>query len=161
MINLSPNPQVAEQQIEAIIFYLTTCGYIDSEFDLSEKAFVRAYLRKVVSARIDARHGNELSPEDRFEAIEREHEHYVEVFQQIDGEVKELFTEAVADGENTNEFVTSRLKLRCFEMFKDLDQDNRAALLEVVDDFIGADGVVHPEEVKFRNELAAPSARVP
>jgi uncharacterized tellurite resistance protein B-like protein len=155
MINLSPNPQVAEQQIEAIIFYLTTCGYIDSEFDLSEKAFVRAYLRKVVSARIDARHGNELSPEDRFEAIEREHEHYVEVFQQIDGEVKELFTEAVADGENANEFVTSRLKLRCFEMFKDLDQDNRAALLEVVDDFIGADGVVHPEEVKFRNELAA------
>ncbi len=155
MINLSHDPQVAEQQIEAIIFYLTTCGYIDSEFDLSEKAFVRAYLRKVVSARIDDRHGAELSAEDRFEAIEREHEHYVEVFQQIDREVKELFTEAVADGEDANEFVTSRLKLRCFEMFKDLDVDNRAALLEVVDDFIGADGVVHPEEVKFRNELAA------
>src|SRR5262245_34411745 len=31
MIKLSPDPQVAEQQIEAIIFYLTTCGYIDSE----------------------------------------------------------------------------------------------------------------------------------
>ncbi|MFV8752763.1 metallophosphoesterase family protein [Nannocystaceae bacterium ST9] len=155
MINLSHDPQVAEQQIEAIIFYLTTCGYIDSEFDLSEKAFVRAYLRKVVSARIDTRHGVELSPEDRFEAIEREHEHYVEVFQQIDREVKELFTEAVADGEDANEFVTSRLKLRCFEMFKDLDHANRSALLEVVDDFIGADGVVHPEEVKFRNELAA------
>ena len=155
MINLSHDPQVAEQQIEAIIFYLTTCGYIDSEFDLSEKAFVRAYLRKVVSARIDDRHGAELSAEDRFEAIEREHEHYVEVFQQIDREVKELFTEAVADGEDANEFVTSRLKLRCFEMFKDLDVDNRAALLEVVDDFIGADGVVHPEEVKFRNELAS------
>ncbi len=155
MINLSHDPQVAEQQIEAIIFYLTTCGYIDSEFDLSEKAFVRAYLRKVISARIDDRHGAQLSAEDRFEAIEREHEHYVEVFQQIDREVKELFTEAVADGEDANEFVTSRLKLRCFEMFKDLDVDNRAALLEVVDDFIGADGVVHPEEVKFRNELAA------
>jgi uncharacterized tellurite resistance protein B-like protein len=155
MINLSHDPQIAEQQIEAIIFYLTTCGYIDSEFDLSEKAFVRAYLRKVVSARIDTREGAELSPEDRFEAIEREHEHYVEVFQQIDREVKELFTEAVADGEDANEFVTSRLKLRCFEMFKDLDLDNRSALLEVVDDFIGADGVVHPEEVKFRNELAA------
>jgi hypothetical protein len=40
-------------------------------------------------------------------------------------------------------------------MFKDLDQQNRGALLEVVDEFIGADGVVHPEEVKFRNELAA------
>lgn len=155
MITLSHDPQVAEQQIEAIIFYLTTCGYIDSEFDLSEKAFVRAYLRKVVSARIDARQGEQLDPEARFEAIEREHEHYVEVFQQIDREVKELFTEAVADGEDVGEFVKSKLKLRAFEMFKDLDQQNRGALLEVVDEFISADGVVHPEEVKFRNELAA------
>lgn len=155
MITLSPDPQIAEQQIEAIIFYLTTCGYIDSEFDLSEKAFVRAYLRKIVSARIDARHGDELSPEARFEAIEREHEHYVEVFQQIDHEVKELFTEAVADGEDVTEFVRAKLKLRAFEMFKDLDADNRGALLAVVDEFINADGVVHPEEVKFRNELAA------
>lgn len=155
MIKLSPDPRVAEQQIEAIIFYLTTCGYIDSEFDLSEKAFVRAYLRKIVTARIDDRQGGELSPEERFEAIEREHEHYVEVFQQIDQEVKELFTEAVADGENVGEFVKAKLKLRAFEMFKDLDQDNRGALLAVVDEFINADGVVHPEEVKFRNELAA------
>ena len=155
MIKLSPDPRIAEQQIEAIIFYLTTCGYIDSEFDLSEKAFVRAYLRKIVTARIDSRHGEELSPEARFEAIEREHEHYVEVFQQIDHEVKDLFTEAVADGEDVGEFVKAKLKLRAFEMFKDLDAGNREALLGVVDEFINADGVVHPEEVKFRNELAA------
>ena len=155
MIKLSPDPRIAEQQIEAIIFYLTTCGYIDSEFDLSEKAFVRAYLRKIVTARIDSRHGEELSPEARFEDIEREHEHYVEVFQQIDHEVKDLFTEAVADGEDVGEFVKAKLKLRAFEMFKDLDVGNREALLGVVDEFINADGVVHPEEVKFRNELAA------
>lgn len=54
MITLNSDPQVAEQQVEAILFYLTACGYIDSEFDLSEKAFVRAYLRKLVTARIDA-----------------------------------------------------------------------------------------------------------
>jgi hypothetical protein len=77
------------------------------------------------------------------------------VFQQIDHEVKELFTEAVADGEDVGGFVKSKLKLRAFEMFKDLDDDNRVALLDVVDEFINADGVVHPEEVKFRNELAA------
>ncbi|PRP90324.1 diadenosine tetraphosphatase [Enhygromyxa salina] len=155
MIKLSLDPRIAEQQIEAIIFYLTTCGYIDNEFDLSEKAFVRAYLRKVVTERIDSRKSDELSPEARYEAIEREHEHYVEVFQQIDREVKELFTEAVADGEDVGEFVKAKLKLRAFEMFKDLDEQNREALLGVVDEFINADGVVHPEEVKFRNELAA------
>lgn len=159
MIKLSSDPRVAEQQIEAIIFYLTTCGYIDNEFDLSEKAFVRAYLRKIVTARLDGRidgsPGHALSPEARYEAIEREHEHYVEVFQQIDQEVKELFTEAVADGEDVGGFVKAKLKLRAFEMFKDLDDENREALLGIVDEFINADGVVHPEEVKFRNELAA------
>ncbi len=153
IITLSTDPQVAEQQIEAIIFYLTTCGYIDNEFDLSEKAFVRSYLRKLVSARVDAR-GIE-DAELRFETIEREHEHYVEVFNATDRDVKELFTEAVAEGEDVQGFVHSRLKLRCFELFQGLDQDNRNALLKVVDNFINADGVVHPEELKFRNELAA------
>ncbi len=154
LIELSNDPAEAEQQIEAIIFYLTTCGYIDSEFDLTEKAFVRKYLRTVVTARVDQQ-GAELSPETRFEEIERQHEHYVERFQEIDRDVKDLFTEAVADGEDVQRFVQSKLKLRCFEMFKELSENNRVALLKVVDDFINADGVVHPEEVKFRNELAA------
>ena len=99
MIQLNPDPQIAEQQIEAIIFYLTACGYIDSEFDLSEKAFVRAYLRKLVTARIDS-HGESMSPELRYERIEQLHEHYVERFQEIDHDVRGLFTEAVADGED-------------------------------------------------------------
>lgn len=153
MIELSNDPRIAEQQIEAIIFYLTTCGYIDDDFDLTEKAFVRAYLRKVVTARIDA--GAPLDAELRYETIEKQHEHYIEVFQQIDHEVKELFTEAVTEGENVGDFVRSKLKLRCFEMFQDLSEHNRVALLQVVDDFIDADGVQHPEEIKFRNELAA------
>ena len=152
MIDLSPDPQVAEQQIHSIIFYLTTCGYIDSEFDLSEKAFVRSFLRKLVTERVDAQ--GDLAPEVRFEQIENQHEHYVEVFQQVDAEVKSLFSEAVAEGEDVQTFVNSKLKLRCFELFKDLSPENRSALLEVVDEFINADGVVHPEEVKFRNELA-------
>ena len=153
MIELSNDPRIAEQQIEAIIFYLTTCGYIDDDFDLTEKAFVRAYLRKVVTARVDA--GAPLDPELRYETIEKQHEHYIEVFQQIDHEVKELFTEAVTEGEDVGDFVRSKLKLRCFEMFQDLSEHNRVALLQVVDDFIDADGVQHPEEIKFRNELAA------
>ncbi len=153
MIELSKDPAIAEQQIEAVIFYLTTCGYIDSEFDLREKAFVRSFLRKLVTTRVDA--GGQLDPELRFEQIEQQHEHYVELFQQVDYEVKSLFTEAVADGENVDAFVISKLKLRCFELFEGLSVENRAALLSIVDDFISADGVVHPEEVKFRNELAA------
>ena len=109
-IHLNPDPAIAEQQIEAVIFYLTTCGYIDSEFDLREKAFIRAFLRDVVTARIDAQ--GPLDPEIRFERIEAQHEHYVERFQEIDRDIKGLLTEAVADGEDPHRFVLSQLKLR-------------------------------------------------
>lgn len=153
MIQLSSDPAIAEQQIEAVIFYLTTCGYIDSEFDLREKAFVRSFLRKLVTMRVDAQ--GDLAPEVRFEQIERQHEHYVERFQQIDYDVRSLFTEAVAEGEDPQRFVLVQLQLRCYEMFRDLSPGNREALLDIVDEFINADGVVHPTEVKFRNDLAA------
>jgi Calcineurin-like phosphoesterase len=154
MIQLSPDPAIAEQQIEAVIFYLTTCGYIDTEFDLREKAFVRSFLRRLVTARVDGSQPT-LDPEVRFEQIERQHEHYVERFQQIDYDVRSLFTEAVADGEDPQGFVLSQLKLRCYEMFRELSLENRSALLVIVDEFIGADGVVHPAEMQFRNDLAA------
>ena len=152
MINLSSDPNIAEQQIEAVIYYLTTCGYIDTEFDLREKAFVRSFLRKLVTARVDMQ--GDLAAEVRFEQIEQQHEHYVERFQQIDYDVKSLFSEAVADGEDVNAFVMAKLKLHCYELLEGLDDKARADLLAVVDEFINADGVVHPEEVKFRNELA-------
>jgi len=152
MIQLHSDPAIAEQQIEALIFYLTTLGYIDSEFDIREKAFVRAFLRELVTARIDA--GGPLDPELRFERIENQHEHYVQRFQEIDREIKSLLTEAVADGEDPQRFVISQLKLRCFEMFQGLDEANREHLLEVVDRFIAADGQVHPDEAAFRNDLA-------
>ncbi|PCC72769.1 Calcineurin-like phosphoesterase [Nannocystis exedens] len=152
MIQLHSDPAIAEQQIEALIFYLTTLGYIDSEFDLREKAFVRAFLRELVTARIDE--GGPLDPELRFERIENQHEHYVQRFQEIDREIKNLLTEAVADGEDPQRFVVSQLKLRCFEMFRELDEANRKGLLAVVDRFIEADGQVHPDEAAFRNDLA-------
>lgn len=154
MIQLSPDPTIAEQQIEAVIFYLTTCGYIDTEFDLREKAFVRSFLRRLVTARVDGSQPG-LDPELRYEQIERQHEHYVERFQQIDYDVRGLFTEAVAEGEDPQGFVLSQLKLRCYEMFRELSPQNRAELLVTVDEFIGADGVVHPAEMQFRNDLAA------
>jgi hypothetical protein len=151
-IQINSDPAIAEQQIEAIIFYLTTCGYIDSEFDLREKAFIRAFLRELVTERVDSQ--GPLPAEIRYERIENQHEHYVERFQEIDRDIKSLLTEAVADGEDPHRFVLSQLKLRCFELFQRLSDDNRKALLEVVDRFIYADGTAHPEEITFRNDLA-------
>src|SRR5689334_16822044 len=121
MIQLSDEPEVAEQQIEAVLFYLTTCGYIDDEFDLTEKSFVRSLLRKIVTARVDAQ--GDLDAELRFEQIERQHEHYVEMFQHIDYEVRSLMTEVVAEGEDSKHFVLTKLKLRCFELFRTLSAE--------------------------------------
>lgn len=151
-IQINSDPAIAEQQIEAIIFYLTTCGYIDSEFDLREKAFIRAFLRELVTERVDGQ--GPLPAEIRYERIEQQHEHYVERFQEIDRDIKGLLTEAVADGEDPHKFVLSQLKLRCFELFQRLSEANRRALLTVVDRFIYADGTAHPEEIAFRNDLA-------
>jgi uncharacterized tellurite resistance protein B-like protein len=153
MIELSPDPTVAEQQIEAVLFYLTTCGYIDDDFDLTEKSFIRSVLRKLVTARVDAQ--GVLDAELRFEQIEQQHEHYLELFQAIDYEVRSLMSEVVADGEDSKHFVLTKLKLRCFELFRQLSIENRTALLALVDEFIHADGVVHPAEVEFRNDLAS------
>jgi len=80
-------------------------------------------------------------------------EHFLEVMASIDAEIQTLFTESVGEGEDTAQFVTAKLKLRCFELFKRFDEDNRARLLSTVDALMYADGVVHPNEMAFRNEL--------
>ena len=48
MMQFSNDPQVAENQMQAIIYYLTAFGYIDGDFAPSEKAFIREYIGQLV-----------------------------------------------------------------------------------------------------------------
>lgn len=154
MLAFSQDPQVAERQMHAIIFYLTTFGYIDGDFDSSEKDFVRGYIRKLVEHRVKtARPGDDASL--HAELINRFTQHFHEVFEGIDRHVRELFTEAVARDEEQDAFVHAKLKLRCFEIFQSFDRASQAALMESIDELIDADGQVHPAEVKFRAELSS------
>ena len=154
MLTFSTNPDIAEQQMNAIIFYLTAFGYIDGKFDFTEKTFVRIYIRQLVHARARA-----LMPDadakTRDEVVNKFVAHFLEVFEQIDRGVKELFEEAVADGEDVDKFVYAKLKLRSYEIFQTFDLDNQRELLATVDELIYADGSVHPAEAKFRAELEA------
>ena len=152
MLSFSGDPQVADRQMQAIIFYLTTFGYIDGEFDNSEKEFVRTYIQKLVEHRVqvgmpsgDAKLQTEL--------VQRFTTHFHEVFENIDRHVADLFTEAVAQDEDQDAFIHAKLKLRCFELFQEFERDNQEALMAAMDDLIAADGEVHPAEQKFRNEL--------
>jgi len=140
--------------MNAIIFYLTAFGYIDGEFDFTEKTFVRIYIRQLVAARAKAAMPD-AEPKTRDEVVSKFVAHFLEVFEQIDRSVKELFDEAVADGEDVEKFVYAKLKLKSYEIFQTFDVANQHELLATVDELIYADGSVHPAEAKFRAELEA------
>ena len=140
--------------MNAIIFYLTAFGYIDGEFDFTEKTFVRIYIRQLVTARAKAAMPD-AEPRTRDEVVSKFVAHFLEVFEQIDRSVKELFDEAVADGEDVEKFVYAKLKLKSYEIFQTFDVANQHELLATVDELIYADGSVHPAEAKFRAELEA------
>lgn len=154
MLTFSKDPQVAEHQVQAIIFYLTTFGYIDGHFDESEKQFVRDYIGKLVEARVDDGMPD-AAPDVRGELIAKFTTHFLEVFEGIDTHVKDLFTEAVSSDESQEGFVHAKLKLRCYEIFQGFDTESQSALLDTVDEFIYADGEAHPAEMKLRAEVAA------
>jgi hypothetical protein len=154
MLTFSTNPDVAEQQMNAIIFYLTAFGYIDGEFDFTEKTFVRIYIRQLVSARAKAAMPD-ADAKTRDEVVNKFVAHFHEVFEQVDRGVKGLFDEAVADGEDVEKFVYAKLKLRSYEIFQSFDRDNQHELLSTIDELIYADGSVHPAEQKFRTEIEA------
>jgi hypothetical protein len=151
MLSFSADPQVAEKQMRAIIFYLTTFGYIDGEFDASEKRFVRAYIERLVAERV--RSAN-VAEHLQKELTSKYTAHFHEVFEEIDLQVRELFTEAVSRDEEQDKFVHGKLKLRCFEIFQGFDRASQEQLLETIDRLIMADGEAHPAEVKFRAELS-------
>src|SRR5262245_16718305 len=100
MIQFSPDPKLAEEQMVAIIFYLTTFGYIDGDFDRREKAFTRDQIKMLVERRFAS------APEGlKAETIRRQLTHYLEVFEALDQQVQSFFTEVVAEGESLESFV--------------------------------------------------------
>ncbi len=152
MLTFSQDPDVAEQQMNSIIFYLTAFGYIDGNFDFTEKTFVRIYIRQLVTARAKLAMPD-ADPKTRDEVVGKFVSHFHEVFESIDRGVRDLFDEAVADGEDVEKFVYAKLKLRSYEIFQSFDHDNQRELLATIDELIYADGSAHPAEQKFRQEL--------
>jgi hypothetical protein len=154
MMNFSDDPNLAEQQMHAVIFYLTTFGYIDGDFDAKEKEFVRKYIGDLVSQRADqAMKSADVAMKK--EIVGKFTAHFHQVFEGIDESVRELFTESVAQNEDPTAFVHSKLKVRCFEIFQSFDRPGQEQLMATIDELIMADGEVHPAEAQFRAELAS------
>jgi uncharacterized tellurite resistance protein B-like protein len=157
MLTFSTDPRVAEDQMHAVIFYLTAFGYIDGDFDSREKGFIQDKIRSIVSERAAASRASfaDLSSAAATELVDKWTQHFHEVLDNVQASIEANFEEAVADGENAQQFVLQKLKLRCYELFKKFDEDNRSVLLDAVDELMRADGVIHPSEARFRAELSS------
>jgi hypothetical protein len=153
MLTFSREPEIAEQQMSAIIFYLIAFGYIDGDFDLSEKSFIKSYIAGLVEKRADDALPADTDPEIRAEVVGRFVTHFHEVFEAVDRDVRDLFTEVVAKGEKVEQFVYAKLKLRSYEIFQGFDRENQLELLDSVEELINADGKIHPNEARFRDEV--------
>jgi hypothetical protein len=148
-MKLSSDPYIAESQMRAIIQHLVAFGYIDADFDPAERRFIREHIAKLVEQRARDVGGAGVSPE----IVQRWTQHFHEILDEIDQRVQALFAEPVSSGETTEQFVLSRLKLGCFELLKRFDEDGQREILGTVEELMHADGVVHPNEAQFRDEL--------
>lgn len=154
MMTFSSDPLRAEREMHAIIFYLTTFGYIDGDFDAAERSFVRQYIEKLITGRANAAMAG-ADEAMRKDVIGKYTRHFLEVFEGIDQRVKDLFTESVSEDEDPSAFVHTKLKVRCFEIFQSFDRGGQEQLMNTIDELLMADGVAHPAETAFRAELAA------
>lgn len=152
MLSLSADPKIAEQQMIGLIYTLTTFGYIDGDFDERERAYVRDYITRVITAHAATTLGHEAQ-EVRDEATERYQTHFQRVFERMDRQIQNLWHEEVPEGESQADFVRARLELRCYEIFKCFNVNEQRGLLATVDELLMADGVAHPEEKRFRQKL--------
>ncbi len=153
MIVFSPSPVVAEQQMTAIIFYLTTFGYIDGQLDMREKVFIHEYIRQLVGMRVAEM--VDLTPDEKVLVVDRQTAYFERVFDRVHAEIRKSFDEVVAAGESVEEFVLAKLRLRCFELFKTFDGRSQQTLLTIIDKLVAADGVTDAREKRFRDELVA------
>lgn len=150
MAMFSSDPAVAKKQMLTVVFLLTAFGHMDGKFALSEKRFVQEKIAKLVEERMLEAMSDPLA---RHVAIERATQQFQRVAAAIDREIAALFTESVAEGESTEQFVYAKLVLRCYELLHPFDEDARAQLFTIVDELIAADGVAHPEEQRLRDDI--------
>jgi len=150
MIKFSSDPYIAENQMRAIIQHLVAFAYIDADFDPTERVFIENHISQLVQQRAhEVTGGREVAPD----VLARWTQHFHEVLQEIDHQIQGYFREAVAHGETTQQYVMARLKLGCFELLKRFDDEGQQAILVCIEQLMQADGVIHPSEQAFRDEI--------
>src|SRR5688500_12986594 len=114
-MKFSSDPAVAKKQMLTVVFLLTSFGHMDGKFALSEKRVVQDQIAKLVEERMAEAIAD---PAARAAAIEKTTAQFQRGAAAIDREIAALFTESVAEGESTEQFVHAKLTLRCYELLR-------------------------------------------
>jgi hypothetical protein len=146
-LELSRDPETADRQLRAIVFYLVASGSIDNDFSEVERRHSRVLIEQLVRQLVD------LREPDAAERAARLLERYLALMARHEREIWTYLAEPVAAGETQQQFVTARLKARCMELLQRFDEEGQRALLAVVEQLIWSDGVLHPGEEALRDEL--------
>jgi len=150
MLKFSTDSTAADREMDAVLFYLAAFGYIDGQFDKSEREYVDDFILDLSEA-LEPDISDAAGRARRSAVVDR----LDRKLQRIDGELKAMWDEPTAEGERAQSFVRARVKLRCFEIFERFSLKDRKTLMDSVDAMLAADGVAHPEEIQFRGELMA------
>src|SRR6185369_17251034 len=127
-------------------------AYVDGEYHDHERVFVASRIHRLVAHHVHYRRAHE-SAATRVRLIDEQTATFVAIAEDIDREVQALFDEAVMTKEGREAHVRDKLELRCFEVLRSFDADARLHLLEICDELILADGVEHPAEKLFRQDI--------
>jgi Calcineurin-like phosphoesterase len=153
MVVFNVDAGVAEREMRAILFVLVAFAHIDGVVDVTERTFIRDAIDELVDQRAKESFPGDLGAQASVSW--QWTAHFYQAVSGMEHDIRADFTESVAQGESTTQFVYARLKLRCFELLERLDDQNRVAVLELVERLMHADGVVHPAEKAFRDDLRA------
>jgi hypothetical protein len=151
---LSDSPELATEQLRAILSYLVALAHVDGEYAPAERDFVQAKLERLISRYIHTHHPY-LSEAEREHAIAEQVRLFQGIAQHITDEIAVLCDEAVVAQEGMAAHVADKLRLRCAEVLASFDADARQALLAMCDELILADGVQHPSEVALHKDIEA------
>ena len=148
MVTFSADPEQALREMEALLYLLTAFGYIDGELESAERGFIEDYILQLAETYEDdtATAAGRARRSALTDKLDRR-------FERIDRELAGMWDEPTADGEFAPAFVRSRMKLRCYEILERFPLEDRRAIMSAVDEVLAADGIAHPEEIEFRDEL--------
>ncbi len=152
MLQLSADTDTAARQWRGLVLYLLTLAHVDGHAHTSEIDFVRRTLGDVMLRRL--RSGIDGAVPDDLPAAEERMTRRLERF--IAGEsarVAEVLRDSISVSEGQRSYLNAWLKTRCYELFAAFDEETQAALLDLADALIRADGEIHPAELSFRAEL--------